>query len=114
MHKHSPVALRYVAEILYEIMLDGFLCLTKPSKRAVRGAVLLTPCVHAGVFLRLMGIISTVSKQLRYSRLGRVRVTPVPWAYALTLWRDNEYCGNTSGLGVTGIVFDGYCSHLTV
>ena len=68
------------------------------------------PCVHAGVFLRFMGIISTVSKPLRYSRPGRV----VPGAYALTLWRDNECYGNTSGLGVTGIVFDGYCSHLTV
>ena len=33
--------LRFVGKILYEIMLDGFLCLTKPSKRAVRGAVLL-------------------------------------------------------------------------
>ena len=73
------------------------------------------PCVHAGAFLRLVGIISTVSKPLRYSRLGRVRVhPPVPGAYALTLWRDNECYGNTSGLGVTGIVFDGYCSHLTV
>ena len=40
--------------------------------------------------------------------------TPVPGAYALTLWRDDECYGNTSGLGVTGIVFDGYCSHLTV
>ena len=33
--------LRFVGKILYEIMLEGFLCLTKPSKRAVRGAVLL-------------------------------------------------------------------------
>ena len=35
--------LRFVGKILYEIMLDRFLCLTKPSKRAVRGAVLLAP-----------------------------------------------------------------------
>ena len=33
--------LRFVGKILYEIMLEGFLCLTKPSKRALRGAVLL-------------------------------------------------------------------------
>ena len=33
--------LRFVGKILYEIMLEGFLCLTKPSKRAVHGAVLL-------------------------------------------------------------------------
>ena len=32
------------------------------------------PCVHAGAFLCLMGIISTVSKPLRYSRFRRVRV----------------------------------------
>ena len=86
---------------------------TVETRRPWRGSP--HPCVHAGVFLRLMGIISTVSKPLRYSRLGRVRVPPpVPEAYALTLWRDNECYGNTSGLGVTGIVFDGYCSHLTV
>ena len=62
-------SLRYVAKILYEIMLEGFLCLTKPSKRAARGAFSPHPCVHAGVFLRFMGIISTVSKPLRYSLL---------------------------------------------
>ena len=39
------------------------------------------PCVHAVAFLCLMGIISTVSKPLRYSRFGRVRVSPVPGAY---------------------------------
>ena len=43
--------LRFVGKILYEIMLEGFLCLTKPSKRAVRGAVLLAPRVLAGAFL---------------------------------------------------------------
>ena len=61
--------LRFVGKILYEIMLEGFLCLTKPSKRAVRGAFSPHPCVHAGVFLCPLGIISTVSKPLRYSLL---------------------------------------------
>ena len=49
--------LRFVGKILYEIMLEGFLCLTKPSKRAVHGAVSPCPGVHAGAFLRFMGII---------------------------------------------------------
>ena len=40
---HTPHKLRCAAKILYEIMLEGFLCLTKPSKRAIRGAVLLAP-----------------------------------------------------------------------
>ena len=39
------------------------------------------PAVHGWVFLRFVGIISTVSKPLRYSRFGRVRVSPVPGAY---------------------------------
>ena len=67
---HSPVALRYVAKMLYEIMLDE----TVETRRPWRGSP--HPCVHAGVFLRFMGIISTVSKPLRYSCLGRVRVHP--------------------------------------
>jgi len=45
-----PPSLRYVAKILYEIMLDVFLCLTKPSKRAVHGAVLLAPASMPGRF----------------------------------------------------------------
>ena len=58
--------LRFVGKILYEIMLEGFLCLTKPSKRAVHGAVLLAlrPCRGVSA---LHGIISTVSNSLRYS-----------------------------------------------
>ena len=56
--------LRFVGKILYEIMLEGFLCLTKPSKRAVHGAVLLRPCRGVSA---LHGIISTVSNSLRYS-----------------------------------------------
>ena len=50
-------SLRFAAKILYEIMLLGFLCLTKPSKRAFHGAVSPCPGVHAGAFLRFMGII---------------------------------------------------------
>ena len=46
--------LRFVGKILYEIMLEGFLCLTKPSKRAVHGAVLLAPASLQGAFLRFM------------------------------------------------------------
>ena len=49
--------LRFVGKILYEIMLEGFLCLTKPAKRAVHGAVSPCPGVHAGPFLCCMGII---------------------------------------------------------
>ena len=47
---HAPRKLRCVAKILYEIMLEGFLCLTKPSKRAIRGAVLLAPASMQGRF----------------------------------------------------------------
>ena len=42
--------LRFVGKILYEIMLEGFLCLTKPSNRAVQGAVLLAPASLQGRF----------------------------------------------------------------
>ena len=51
---------------------------TVETRRPWRGSP--RPCVHAGAFLRLVGIISTVSKPLRYSRFGRVRVSPVPGA----------------------------------
>ena len=47
---------------------------TVETRRPWRGSP--HPCVHAGVFLCFMCIISTVSKPLRYSRLGRVRVHP--------------------------------------
>ena len=40
---------------------------TVETRRPWRGSP--HPCVHAGVFLRFMGIISTVSKPLRYSLL---------------------------------------------
>ena len=52
---------------------------TVETRRPWRGSP--RPCVHAGAFLCLMGIISTVSKPLRYSRFRRVRVRPVPRAY---------------------------------
>ena len=39
---------------------------TVETRRPWRGSP--RPCVHAGAFLCLMGIISTVSKPLRYSR----------------------------------------------
>ena len=45
---------------------------TVETRRPWRGSP--RPCVHAGAFLCLMGIISTVSKPLRYSRFGRVCV----------------------------------------
>ena len=47
---------------------------TVETRRPWRGSP--RPCVHAGAFLLFMGIISTVSKPLRYSRLRRVRVHP--------------------------------------
>ena len=39
-----PLSLRFATKILYEIMLLGFLCPTKPSKRAVHGAILIGIC----------------------------------------------------------------------
>ena len=49
--------LRYAAKILYEIMLAGFLCLTKPA--FMRRPWRITPCpaVHGWTFLGFMGII---------------------------------------------------------
>ena len=56
------------------------------------------PCVHAGVFLRFMGIISTVSKPLRYSRFGKVRVHPCarglrPYVVAGMMYEYGYTCG---------------------
>ncbi|MFZ2194685.1 MAG: hypothetical protein WAV36_04105, partial [Agathobacter rectalis] len=45
---------------------------TVETRRPWRGSP--RPCVHAGAFLRLVGIISTVSKQLRYSHAGKLCV----------------------------------------
>ena len=49
--------LRYAAKILYEIMLAGFLCLTKPA--FMRRPWRITPCpaVHGWTFLGFIGII---------------------------------------------------------
>ena len=59
--------LHYAAKILYEIMLAGFLCLTKPA--FMRRPWHITPCpaILGWAFLCFVGIISTVSRQLRYS-----------------------------------------------
>ena len=75
--------LRYAAKILYEIMLAGFLCLTKPA--FMRRPWRITPCPAflGWAFLCFVGIISTVSRQLRYSpSRACVRLPPV----FLTLW----------------------------
>ena len=75
--------LRYAAKILYEIMLAGFLCLTKPA--FMRRPWRITPCpaVLGWAFLCFVGIISTVSRQLRYSP-SRACVSLPPGF--LTLW----------------------------
>ena len=59
--------LRFTVKILYELCFLGFLCLTKQSKRAVHGAVLLAP---ASLQERFVGIILTVSKLFRYAPEG--------------------------------------------
>ena len=81
--------LRYAAKILYEIMLAGFLCLTKPA--FMRRPWRITPCpaVHGWAFLCFMGIISTVSRQLRYSPSRACVCLPPGF---LTLWLDLPSC----------------------
>ncbi len=75
--------LRYAAKILYEIMLAGFLCLTKPA--FMRRPWRITPCpaVLGWAFLCFVGIISTVSRQLRYSPSRACVCLPPGF---LTLW----------------------------
>ena len=75
--------LRYAAKILYEIMLAGFLCLTKPA--FMRRPWRITPCpaVLGWAFLCFVGIISTVSRQLRYSPSRACMCLPPGF---LTLW----------------------------
>ena len=51
------LSLHCAAKCLYELCFEGFLCLTKTSKRAVHGAISPLTCVHAGEFLRFMRII---------------------------------------------------------
>ena len=66
MSKYSPAAqaactlscsLCFAAKILYELCLIVFLCQTKPSLLALHGSIAPCPGVHAGAFLRFMGII---------------------------------------------------------
>ena len=80
---HTPRKLRCAAKILYEIMLTVFLCLTKPA--FMRRPWRITPCpaVHGWAFLCFVGIISTVSRQLRYSPSRACVCLPPGF---LTLW----------------------------
>ena len=86
--------LRYDAKILYEIMLAGFLCLTKPA--FMRRPWRITPCpaVHGWAFLCFVGIISTVSRQLRYSPSRACVCLPPGF---LTLWLYLPSCRFASG-----------------
>ena len=86
--------LRYSAKILYEIMLAGFLCLTKPA--FMRRPWRITPCpaVHGWAFLCFVGIISTVSRQLRYSPSRACVCLPPGF---LTLWLYLPSCRFASG-----------------
>ena len=59
--------LRFVGKILYEIMLEVGLCLTKPAFMLHPWRITPCPAVHGRTFLCFMGIISIVSKRLRYS-----------------------------------------------
>ena len=71
---HTPRKLRCAAKILYEIMLTVFLCLTKPAFYApsmAHNALPSRPWLGISVF---HGIISTVSKPLRYSLTGSMCV----------------------------------------
>ena len=75
--------LRYAAKILYEIMLAGFLCLTKPA--FMRRPWRITPCpaVLGWAFLCFVGIISTVSRRARSVRVCySFTLSPrlLPWA----------------------------------
>ncbi len=75
--------LRYAAKILYEIMLAGFLCLTKPAFMRRPWRKRPCPAVLGWAFLRFVGIISTVSRQLRYSPSRACVCLPPGF---LTLW----------------------------
>ena len=81
--------LRYAAKILYEIMLAGFLCLTKAA--FMRRPWRITPCpaVLGWAFLCFVGIISTVSRQLRYSPSRACVCLPPGF---LTLWLYLPFC----------------------
>ena len=78
-----PRLLRYAAKRLYELCLWVVLCLTKPA--FMRRPWRITPCpaVHGWAFLCFVGIISTVSRQLRYSPSRACVCLPPGF---LTLW----------------------------
>ena len=84
--------LRYAAKILYEIMLAGFLCLTKPA--FMRRPWRITPCpaVLGWAFLCFVGIISTVSRQLRYSPSRACVCLPARVPYAVALFTFLSLC----------------------
>ena len=72
-----------MTKIIVRIMLLCFLCLTKPA--FMRRPWRITPCpaVHGWAFLCFVGIISTVSRQLRYSPSRACVCLPPGF---LTLW----------------------------
>ena len=82
---HTPRKLRCAAKILYEIMLTVFLCLTKP-------AFMRRPWLGISVF---HGIISTVSKPLRYSLTGSMCVATAGGDLRSLLFAKTQvlYCG---------------------
>ena len=82
---HTPRKLRCAAKILYEIMLTVFLCLTKP-------AFMRRPWLGISVF---HGIISTVSKPLRYSLAGSMCDAPAGGDLRSLLFAKTQvlYCG---------------------
>ena len=78
--------LRFVGKILYEIMLEGFLCLTKPSKRAVHGAVLLAPASLQGRFCASWHNFLQYLTHCAIRTRDSTCATAVPAAAPLTLW----------------------------
>ena len=84
--------LRYAAKILYEIMLAGFLCLTKPA--FMRRPWRITPCpaVHGRTFLGSMCIIL----QTLNSSASRLLRAPCGWWHVRVL--RPYFIGNNSVL----------------
>ena len=92
---HTPRKLRCAAKILYEIMLTVFLCLTKPAfmRRPWRIKALPSrPWLGISVF---HGIISTVSKPLRYSLTGSMCAATAGGDLRYLLFAKTQvlYCG---------------------
>ena len=88
-HATLSLPLRFAAKILYELCLWVFLCLTKPA--FMRRPWRITPCpaVLGWAFLCFVGIISTVSRQLRYSPSRACVCLPPGF---LTLWLYLPFC----------------------